>query len=159
MHTTTITRGAVLVLVLGGVLGSAAVAAEGGNPGDIPDAQPFFVYRGPGYRVEVPEGWSRRALRHGVRFSLRSNSVELQTLGGSPPAGGTPIRLAHAIASRSTGRERSAPDPVTGKVTELERVRYFFSRDGRAVALTLRGPAGADNADVWKRIADSFTWA
>jgi hypothetical protein len=154
-----ITRGALLTLLLGGVLGSAAAAAEGGNAGDIPDTQPFFTYRGPGYRVEVPEGWSRRALPHGVRFSLRANSVELETLAGRPPTAGTSVRLAHATALRSTGREHSAADSVTGKTTELERVRYVFVRNGRAVALTLRGPAGADNADVWKRIADSFTWA
>jgi hypothetical protein len=157
--TTTITRGGLLTLALACALPGFANAAESGNPGDIPDTQPFFVYRGPGYRIEVPEGWSRRATPHGVRFSLRANSVELESLAGRPPAGGTPVRLAHATALRFTHRESSAPDPVTGKLAQLDVVRYVFSRNGRAVALTLRGPVGADNADVWKRIADSFTWA
>jgi hypothetical protein len=155
----TMTRGGLLVLALAGALQGFAIAAEGGIPGDIPDTQPFFVYRGAGYRVDVPEGWSRRATPHGVRFSLRADSVELETLAGRPPAGGTPVRLAHATALRSTGRELAPADAVTAKRAQLDVVRYVFSRNGRAIALTLRGPVGADNADVWKRIADSFTWA
>jgi hypothetical protein len=152
-----IARGTMLALVLASAVNATALAQEGRNPGDIPDAQAFFVYRGAGFHVDVPEGWSRRTTPHGVIFALRTYSLEIET-GGRPPGGGTRVQLAHAVALRQTGRELGASDPVTGKRAQLERVRYVFSRNGRTVVLTLRGPAGADNADVWRRIADSFAW-
>jgi len=148
-----------LATLLLAILTTLPVLAQERPPaGDIPDAQPFVSYAGRGYHVEVPEGWSRRTTGDGVRFSLRANEVALAAGTGVAPSGGSVVKTAHATARRRVGRATSEPDPVTGKRVPLERIRYVFTRGGRWVALSLAGPVGADNADVWRRIADSFTW-
>jgi hypothetical protein len=52
----------------------------------------------------------------------------------------------------------SAPNAVTGKQLRLENNRYLFYRAGKIAALDLSAPAGADNVDQWKQIAESFRW-
>jgi hypothetical protein len=52
----------------------------------------------------------------------------------------------------------SAPDPVTGKQIRLDNVTYYYYHQGTLASLTLWAPRGADNADQWKRISESFRW-
>ena len=52
----------------------------------------------------------------------------------------------------------SDPDPVTGKKVRLDNVTYYYYHQGTLAALTLWAPSGADNADQWKRISESFRW-
>ncbi|GAC1310243.1 MAG: lipoprotein [Vulcanimicrobiaceae bacterium] len=147
--------GRALVLALASL--SPALGAERPPAGDLPGSQPFVAYVAPHYRIEVPEGWSQHATRDGVRFTLRAFEVAIAS-GTRVVVGGAPIRTAHAMARLTRSRATSDPDPVTGKRFLLERLTYVFVRGGRAVSITLAGPIGADNADVWKRITDSFLW-
>ena len=52
----------------------------------------------------------------------------------------------------------SEPNAVTDKQIRLENNRYLFFREGREAALSLSAPAGADNADQWQLMANSFRW-
>ena len=52
----------------------------------------------------------------------------------------------------------SEPNAVTDKQIRLENNRYLFYREGREAALSLSAPAGADNADQWQLMANSFRW-
>jgi hypothetical protein len=52
----------------------------------------------------------------------------------------------------------SEPNAVTDKQISLENNRYLFYRAGREAALSLSAPAGADNADQWQLMANSFRW-
>ena len=52
----------------------------------------------------------------------------------------------------------SAPDPVTARVRRDDVQRYEFWRAGVEAVVVLSGPVGADNADPWRTITDSFRW-
>ncbi len=53
----------------------------------------------------------------------------------------------------------SDPNSVTGKQIRLEGETYYFADGkGRLAVLTLWAPYGADNADQWNLISDSFRW-
>jgi hypothetical protein len=52
----------------------------------------------------------------------------------------------------------SDPNPVTNKQIRLENERYLIAHNGKLATLTKLAPAGADNADQWKLMADSFRW-
>jgi ABC-type oligopeptide transport system ATPase subunit len=52
----------------------------------------------------------------------------------------------------------SDPNPVTNKQIRLENERYLIAHNGKLATLTMSAPAGADNADQWKLMADSFRW-
>lgn len=52
----------------------------------------------------------------------------------------------------------SAPNAVTGKTGADAFERYDYWRNGHEVALTLSGPADADNVDPWRTITDSLQW-
>ena len=139
--------------------------------GDIPDTQAFVTYAGPGYSVLVPEGWSRTKRGSAVTFTWNANSETIDT--GKPsdtPAllrarfGATgPIAIRRTTIARSpvtvaSFTSRSAPSAVTGKIVRLEDNAYVFDRGGRRAVLVLSAPAGADNADQWKKISESFRW-
>ena len=52
----------------------------------------------------------------------------------------------------------SEPNQVTGKQIRLENERTLIFHDGKLATLTFSAPAGADNADQWKLMRDSFGW-
>jgi PAP2 superfamily protein len=134
-----------------------AIAQERNAAGDIPDNQAFVTYQGAGYRIDVPEGWARTQQGRTVRFTEKTNAIEIVTQPAEPPSG-TPVKLRHATATRRAFRAQGPADPVTGKRFTLENERYYFRNGKTVVRLTLSAPAGADNVDQWRRIADSFTW-
>ena len=150
---------------------AALVYAETPAPGDIPDTQAFVTFAGHGYSVLVPEGWARTQRGSAVTFRSNAN-VEFIEVG---PAGKNedlrvryhPVGVLHLTKNARLGgepaalftfRSQSARDPVTGKSIELENQLYSAVHNGARATLLLSAPAGADNADQWKKIAQSFRW-
>jgi hypothetical protein len=153
---------------------SPAEANAANNAGDIPDTQVFVTYTGPGYSVLVPEGWARTQRGSAVTFTSNADSEridvrpvkpgnDLRNLVGASAAQQMTLRtrerLGGARATVVSFRSQSNANPVTGKRVELDNTAYVSSpHAGRYVILSLSAPAGADNADQWKKIAGSFRW-
>ncbi|GAA3092081.1 lipoprotein [Kribbella aluminosa] len=158
------------------------MATESNPPGDIPDNQAYVAFQGAGFAVKVPEGWARTVTGTTTAFTDKLNRIE--TTPSSMSAAPTPqsaqttvvAELSRSVPrfamgkvseiTRSAGKVvlvtyqgDSAQDPVTGKVVRDAFERYLFYRGGKQVALTLVGPANADNVDPWKTVSDSFRWA
>lgn len=155
---------------------------EKNPPGDIPDNQVFIDYRSAlGFSLKVPEGWARREKADAVTFSDKYNIIELARAARSQPVtlggvkadelpklqeAGKAVRVSRvAMARLPSGnavvidyRSNSEPSPVTNKAIRLENVRYLFWKDGTLVTLTMSAPYGADNADQWRLMANSFRW-
>jgi hypothetical protein len=126
---------------------AAAVAAETPPAGDIPDTQAFVTYASPeGYSVLVPEGWSRTVSGSTATFTSHYNGERITVRN----AGGKPVP--HRYVSSSP------PDAVTGKSVRLEHNVYVYGKGHRIAVLDLWAPQGSDNADQWKKIAQSFRW-
>lgn len=160
-----------------------AVAPEVNPPGDIPDDQVFITYSSPeGFSIEVPEGWSRTEKPGRARFADKYGAVEVaveKAAASSPTAASVestevPLILAaeHAAEVKKVREMRlpsgtavavdylsnSETNPVTGRKIRLENRRLYFASGGRQAVVTLSAPAGADNADQWKFMAESFRW-
>jgi hypothetical protein len=166
------------------VLAAAEQAAppEKNPPGDIPDTQVFVTYRSPaGFSLKVPEGWARKERRDGASFADKYNIVEISVA----PAASAPtassvtaheaaelVRNGHAVkigaiknvslrsgpAVLITYTSNSEPNPVTSKRLRLESHRYLIFRGGTLATLNLSAPLGADNADQWNLMSNSFEW-
>jgi hypothetical protein len=159
-----------------------AVQAEKNPPGDIPDNQVFVSYRSPfGFTLQVPEGWSRADRPDGVRFFDKYNIIDIDVAqsAAAPNADSVRSREAAALASGEHAVEiasvkdvklrggpavrivytaNSEPNPVTNKQIRLEHERFIFFKDGKAATADFAAPAGADNADQWRLMANSFRW-
>jgi hypothetical protein len=122
-------------------------AAEPNAAGDIPDTQAFVIYASPqGYRVLVPEGWSRRVGLSGATFTSQFDGERVSVRRRSGPA------LPPSYVSQSM------PNKVTGKSVTLEHRVYVYPHGSREAVLDLWAPQGSDNADQWKKISQSFRW-
>lgn len=158
------------------------VAPETNPPGDIPDDQVFITYTSPdGFDLKVPEGWSRTAIDHGIRFFDKYDEIDATS--GTASVASTPstanahevpslqaaghavrvtavkdVKLAGGPAVRISYLSNSAPNPVTNKQIRLEHERFILFRNGKTVTLDLAAPAGADNVDQWRLISNSFQW-
>ncbi len=140
------------------------------SAGDIPDTQVFVTYRGDGYSVLVPEGWSRTQRRSTVTFNSNFTSEMIDVFPAKTPFDASKMFGAAGALTVSRGTlgnspativrftTQSKPNPVTGKRVRLDQTAYVGDRRGRRVVLALSAPAGADNADQWKKIAASFRW-
>jgi hypothetical protein len=158
------------------------VAPEKNPPGDIPDNQVFVTYNAPdGFSLKVPEGWSRTASDHSVRFSDKYDEIDA-SLGAATAAPTVAsirsseipdlekaehavkvtavkaVRLTAGPAVRISYLSNSATNPVTNKQIRLEHERFILFRDGKTVTLDLAAPAGADNVDQWQLISNSLRW-
>lgn len=160
----------------------APIAKEKNPPGDIPDDQVFVAYSSPlGFSVQVPEGWGRTDAADGVTFadkygmvvvavkpagaalslaSVRANEVaELEKTGHAVKISAvTEVKLPSGLAIRIAYASNSDPNPVTGKQIRLENERFLIVRGDKMAALTFAAPAGADNADQWTLMSQSFGW-
>jgi hypothetical protein len=114
--------------------------------GDIPDNQVFLTYRGAGYSLKYPEGWTRTGSSSDVTFRDKGNSVHLVLRGGSARPGHRRILT------------RGAPDQVTGKRPQLIIDSYVYSKGGKVATLDLATPKGVDNVDAYRLISKSFRW-
>ena len=171
------------VLPLGPALAAEApVAKEKNPPGDIPDDQVFVAYSSPlGFSVKVPEGWGRTDAPDDVTFadkygmvvvavnpasgaltlaSVRTNEVaELEKTGHAVKVSAvTEAKLPSGPAIRIVYTSNSEPNAVTGKQIRLENERFLIAHGDRLASLTFAAPAGADNADQWKLMSQSFEW-
>lgn len=164
-----------------------AVAPEVNPPGDIPDSQAFVTFKNTtgGYQLEVPEGWARmaapREYSSDVTFLNKYDGVSVHIA----PAAAAPTTTSaqanevkqiqsHFRAVKITAvtegnlpsskvvaikyTSNSDPSSVTNKQVRLENVTYIFYRNGKEAMLTVSAPLGADNADQWNRMANSFRW-
>ncbi|HEY4026667.1 MAG TPA: hypothetical protein VGO86_09570 [Candidatus Dormibacteraeota bacterium] len=175
----------VLLLVAGcGFGNSARQQADTASPGgDIPDSQAYVEYMPPSglFSVKAPEGWARTEQNGTATFADKLNLVQVSTV-SSPSAPTVESARAQELPSiqasvrgfrsasvtsvtRAAGpavlvayEADSTPDPVTGKVVRDSVQRYEFWRGGTEAVLVLASPTGADNADPWRTIADSFRW-
>ncbi|ANL57310.1 MULTISPECIES: hypothetical protein [Rhizobium] len=177
----------VLLMVSSGAFAPAVaqkklVAPETNPPGDIPDNQVFVTYNSPdGFDLKVPEGWSRSAIDHGVRFFDKYDEI-VATVGianAAPTASSAraheipdlktaehavkvtavkDVRLAAGAGVRISYVSSSAPNSVTSKQIRLEHERFILFKNGKAVTLDLAAPAGADNVDQWQLISNSLQW-
>ena len=158
------------------------VAREKNPPGDIPDSQVFVLFRSAlGFSLKVPEGWARTDRADGARFSDKYNTIDMSVSSASAAPTAASVRTREAADLVHSGRavkieavksvklrsgpailiaysSNSEPNPVTNKQLRLENHRYLVYRDGKLAAIDLSAPLGADNADQWKLISDSFRW-
>lgn len=160
-----------------------AVAPEVNPPGDIPDDQVFITYKSAsGFSMQVPEGWSRSDAADGVSFADKYGRIAIdvtkaperptsasvkQKEAADLVAGGhavdvrdirtMPLPAGEAVAVDYLSN--SAVNPVTDRKIRLENRRIYFFKDGKEAVLTLSAPAGADNVDQWKMMAESFRWS
>ncbi|CAB3806166.1 carboxypeptidase-like regulatory domain-containing protein [Pararobbsia alpina] len=159
-----------------------ALALEQNPPGDIPDTQVFLTYTSPlGFSLQVPEGWARTERRDGAKFADKYNTVEvtIAPAAHAPMAGSVAdheaadllkggravkIETVRQVALRSgpalliVYTSNSEPNPVTNKQLRLESNRYLIYGGGKLATLDLSAPFGADNADQWKLMSNSFQW-
>ena len=160
-----------------------AVAPEANPPGDIPDDQVFITYRSPeGFSLQVPEGWSRSNGPGGVTFADKYGRIVISAtkVTKAPTEAGVkqqeiPDLLAsgHALKIKKVRRlklpagnavvvdylSNSEVNSVTDRKIRLENRRIYYFQSGTEVVLTLSAPAGADNVDQWKMMAESFRWS
>jgi hypothetical protein len=161
----------------------APIAPEQNPPGDIPDSQVFVPYSPPGggFKVKVPEGWSRTNGSQQASFTDKLNTVtmtwkavsvaptpaqvesaDVRQLSSSVPAFQVvivkPVALPGGKAVNLVYRQNGEPNAVTGKRYRLDVERYIFFRNGVRADLILTSPVGADNVDPWRTISQSFKW-
>lgn len=159
-----------------------SAAAEKNPPGDIPDTQVFIEYRSAlGFSLKVPEGWARKDGPDGVSFTDKLDGVVVMiSAAASPPsvesvkqvyvpkmeAAGRAVKVAGVRAVKVSGGSAilisytsdSEPNAVTNKPVRLENRRYLYFRNGKLAELDLYAPFGADNADQWRMMSQSFRW-
>jgi hypothetical protein len=159
-----------------------AVAPEKNPPGDIPDDQVFITYKSPtGFSLKVPEGWARKDNPEGVSFADKYGAIDVTVTSSSLPPTAASTRTSASSDLEKNGRavkissikdvklpagpavqivytSNSDRNPVTNKQIRLENERYLIAHAGKIATLTLSAPAGADNADQWKLMSDSFRW-
>ena len=154
-------------------------AAEKNPPGDIPDDQVFVPYTSSagGYSLKVPEGWARSEKGSDVGFIDKFDGVAvIVDAAATPPTvkdvvarlgksekgfkvtSAKEIRLPAGSALLVKYESESEANPVTNKRVRLEDEAYVFYKNGKIAILILWAPSGADNADQWKLISESFRW-
>jgi hypothetical protein len=158
------------------------IAPEKNPPGDIPDSQVFVTYSSPlGFALKVPEGWSRTDSASGVAFADKYGRIDVSVADAAAGPTAATAKTGAAAELEKTGRAvkitsvkdvtlpagravqimfaaNSEPNSVTGKQIRLESERTLIFHAGKLAAITFSAPAGADNADQWKLMADSFRW-
>jgi hypothetical protein len=148
----------VLALVIAGCGSSGSKSSSGSSnakqaekqaaaTGDIPDNQVFLTYKGTGYSIKYPEGWTRSGSPTDLTFRDKGNYVHLVVKPGNVAANG-----------KTTTRKLGPADPVTGKRPQLVIDRYVYSKGGKVATLDEATPKGVDNVDAYKLIAKSFKW-
>jgi hypothetical protein len=161
------------------MFGTSGWATEKNPPGDIPDDQVFVSYTSSagGYSLKVPEGWARSERGSNVAFIDKFDgvTVTVDAVASAPTVkdivarleksekgfklgSAKEIRLPAGSALLITYTSESEANPVTNKRIRLEDEAYVFYKNGKMATLILWAPMGADNADQWKLISESFRW-
>ena len=158
------------------------ISPESNPPGDIPDSQVFIIYEsGLGFALKVPEGWARSDRSDGAHFADKYDGVDIALVPSATAPTADSAAKKEVVELIDTGRavkvskvkniklpagqavlivytSNSEPNEVTNKQIRLENNRYLFYRAGHIAMLSLSAPAGADNADQWQLMAESFRW-
>lgn len=157
------------------------ITPEVSPPGDIPDTQVFITYKSPaGFSIKVPEGWARKDDGNSTMFANKYDLVAVITtdftsaldLAYAKQALVPELEKGRAVtldkisnvslkggpAIKVTYTENSEPNAVTNKQIRMESERYYFSKNGKLVAIYLSAPLGADNVDQWQLMSSSFRW-
>jgi hypothetical protein len=173
MNARTLTIAALVALLALAGCGSGSKSAKSGSSqseaasaatGDIPDNQVFLVFRGRGYSLKYPEGWTRKGTAADLTFRDKGNSIHLVVRRGRSPTAGTvgagarTVSLKGQSAIKLVYRQPGLPDPVTGKRPQLVVDRYVYAKGGRVATLDLATPKGVDNVDAYRLISQSFRW-
>jgi hypothetical protein len=163
------------------VTAPGAARADTPPPGDIPDNQAFVTFRGSGFSLKVPEGWSHSTKAGTTTFVDKYNGITVVVAkrASAPTVAGTKgSELARlkaatkgfanptvATISRPAGsgvlvryQASSAPNSVTGKSITNDVERYELWRAGKLATVTLQAPHGSDNVDAWKLVTSSLRW-
>jgi hypothetical protein len=159
--------------------GALAADAKSAATGDIPDNQNFLTFKGAGFSIKYPEGWSQKNTSGGIDFQDKNNLVRIRVRKGQAPTvasvtaelnklkatsptlkAQTPkqISLKAGPAIKVTYTTTSAPNPVTGKRVVLMVDRYELAKKGRVAVIDLGTPTGVDNVDAYRMMSESFTW-
>jgi hypothetical protein len=159
----------------------AALAADAKSAatGDIPDNQNFLVFKGAGFSIKYPEGWSQKKSANGIVFKDKNNLVRVAVHKGRPPTASSvnaelgklkksspslkaqapkQVSLKGGPAIKVTYTTTSAPNPVTGKRVVLMVDRYEVAKKGRVAVIDLGTPTGVDNVDAYRMMSESFAW-
>jgi hypothetical protein len=157
----------------------SSFAAEKNPPGDIPDDQVFVPYTSSagGYSLKVPEGWARSEKGSDVDFTDKFDGVAVivDAVATPPTIKDVVAKLAKAEKAFKIVSVReivlpagsaflikyeseSEANQVTNKRIRLEDEAFVFHKNGKTAILILWAPVGADNADQWKLISESFRW-
>ena len=162
LKTTLALSGVILLLLVTGCGGSSSKSSSGNGgqqpeaasaaTGDIPDNQVFLTYRGPGYVVKYPEGWTKSGSGRNLSFIDKDNSIHLVLSASSPPV---PL---HGGRAKVTLHTLGKANSVTGKRPRLIIDRYVYGKGGKVAVLDLATPKGVDNVDAYRLISQSFRW-
>jgi hypothetical protein len=159
----------------------AALAADAKSAatGDIPDNQNFLVFKGAGFSIKYPEGWSQKKAANGIVFKDKNNLVRVAVRKGRQPTAASvnaelgklrksspslkaqapkQVSLKAGPAIKVTYTTTSAPNPVTGKRVVLMVDRYEVAKKGRVAVIDLGTPTGVDNVDAYRMMSESFAW-
>ena len=160
----------------------APIVQEKSPPGDIPDDQLFVTYKSPlGFSLKIPEGWARTDAANGVSFADRYGQIAVLVKPASAAPTVVSVRANEAAELEKAGRaikissvsevklpagsavkivytSNSEPNAVTNKQIRLESERFLIMHGDKIAALTFSSPAGADNADQWTLMSQSFGW-
>jgi hypothetical protein len=164
--------------------GEQPVEPEKNPPGAIPDTQVFVTYKSAAgmYSLKAPEGWARTEKGTDVTFADKFDGEQVVVSKCNTAPTVESVKNNQAPAVEKAGRavkvtemrskkmpngdtaciivytSNSDPDPVTNKQVRLDNIVYYYYMPGMLAALRLWAPAGADNADQWKLISESFSW-
>jgi hypothetical protein len=127
--------------------GALSIEARSAATGDIPDNQNFLTYKGAGFSISYPEGWTQTGRGGDVSFRDKNNVVRVVLRSGK---GKTAKKITYTTVSK--------PNPVTGKRVKLMVDRYVLARGGKVATIDLGTPIGVDNVDAYKMMAASFRW-
>ena len=131
--------------------------------------------------MKVPEGWARSDAATGAAFADKYGRIDLATTALQKVPSEASIKSGAIATLKADGHavdvktvrtmklpagktvavdylSNSEVNPVTGRKIRLENRRLYFVHGDKEVTLTLSAPAGADNVDQWKMMAESFRW-
>jgi hypothetical protein len=159
--------------------GALSADAKSAATGDIPDNQNFLTFKGAGFSMLYPEGWSQKTAASGVTFQDKNNLVRVDVKKGKPPTVASvaaelaklkasnpslkaptpkPFKLKAGPGIKVTYMTTSAPNPVTGKRVTLIVDRYVIGKNGKVAELDLGTAVGVDNVDAYRMMSESFKW-
>jgi hypothetical protein len=153
--------------------GKAKAGATGqtGAAAKIPDGQRYetFTNRTAGYSILVPKGWKKRTKGKLTTFGHAPNFLIISSAKGRPPT----VKTTSAIIAKNKKLvivEAPREATVGGNAAVIDRVRnterdvlidqYHFGKSKKVAAINLGTPekVASDNADDFRRIANSFRW-